>query len=398
VKRTATATAALALGALGYLFVKSRRRSPFPRDPQRDSTAAFLAEGYTFISTRCDRLQSDVFEARLMLQTVFCTRGKEAARMFYVPGRFTRGGAIPVTALKLLQAFGSVQQLDGDAHRHRKRLFISLLMTPARVRELVDIVASEWRTRTEAWQSKRDVTLHDEAREILCRGVCAWAGVLLPRQDVARRAREFGEMIDASGSVGPRNWRAQRLRRETEQWIERIIKDIRAGRLVMAATRPAHTIAWHRDADGKLLSTRTAAVELINLIRPTVAVARFITFAALALHEHPESARELEEDGGEQRLDSFVQEVRRFYPFFPAIGGRALNEFDWRGHRFTRGTWVLLTCTARITTRASGAIRTCSGRAGSRMRTAALFRSSPKAAGAMRMIIAVPVRTSRLRY
>jgi fatty-acid peroxygenase len=326
VKRTAAATAALALGALGYLFVRTRRPSPFPRDPQLDSTSAFLSEGYTFISKRCERLQSDVFEARLMLQNVFCMRGEDASRMFFVPGRFTRRRAIPVTTLKLLQDFGSVQQLDGEAHRYRKRLFISLLMTPARVRELVDIVASEWRGRMEGWAAREAIVLHDEAREILCRGACAWAGVPLPRQDVVRRAREFG---------------ARRLRRDTERWIGQVIEDIRAGRLLMASTRPAHTIAWHRDTAGKLLSRRTAAVELINVLRWTVAVARFITFAALALHEHPDSARELG-GGDEQRLDWFVQEVRRFYPFFPAIGGRVATEFDWRGYRFAKGTGVLL--------------------------------------------------------
>ena len=31
-----------------------------------------------------------------------------------------------------------------------------------------------------------------------------------------------------------------------------------------------------------------AAVELLNVLRPTVAVDRFIVFAALALHRHPE--------------------------------------------------------------------------------------------------------------
>jgi fatty-acid peroxygenase len=34
--------------------------------------------------------------------------------------------------------------------------------------------------------------------------------------------------------------------------------------------------------------------------------------------------------------------VRRFYPFFPLISGRIRQEFDWRGHHFANGTWVLL--------------------------------------------------------
>lgn len=37
-----------------------------------------------------------------------------------------------------------------------------------------------------------------------------------------------------------------------------------------------------------------------------------------------------------------MQEVRRFYPFFPVIGGRVQQAFRWRGHQFPRGRWVLL--------------------------------------------------------
>lgn len=44
----------------------------------------------------------------------------------------------------------------------------------------------------------------------------------------------------------------------------------------------------------------------------------------------------------EDYLEYFVQEVRRFYPFFPFVGGCAREEFSWRGHCFSKGTWVLL--------------------------------------------------------
>jgi fatty-acid peroxygenase len=88
-----------------------------------------------------------------------------------------------------------------------------------------------------------------------------------------------------------------------------------------------------------------AAVELLNVLRPTVAGALYVTFAALALHQHPrcpEQLRRTLQAGEDAYLGQFVQEVRRFYPFFPFVGGRALREFDWRGHRFPEGTWVLL--------------------------------------------------------
>jgi fatty-acid peroxygenase len=59
------------------------------------------------------------------------------------------------------------------------------------------------------------------------------------------------------------------------------------------------------------------------------------------LHQYPESPEKLK-SGGEEYLELFVQEVRRFYPFFPFTGGRVLEAFDWRGHHFSKGTWMLL--------------------------------------------------------
>jgi len=37
-----------------------------------------------------------------------------------------------------------------------------------------------------------------------------------------------------------------------------------------------------------------------------------------------------------------VQEVRRFYPFFPLVAAVVEDEFEWKGYRFPRGRWVLL--------------------------------------------------------
>jgi fatty-acid peroxygenase len=84
-----------------------------------------------------------------------------------------------------------------------------------------------------------------------------------------------------------------------------------------------------------------AAVELINVLRPTVAVARYIISAALALHTYPQCQQKLQ-GGDDEYLELFVQGVRRFYPFFPFVGGRVQEEFDWQGHHFAKGTWLLL--------------------------------------------------------
>jgi cytochrome P450 len=103
----------------------------------------------------------------------------------------------------------------------------------------------------------------------------------------------------------------------------------------------AYVIAGHQDRDGKLLDPSVGAIELINVLRPTVAVAYFVTFAALARHDHPEW-RERLRPGIDDELELFVQQVRRFYPLLPFDGGRVREPFAWRSHHFAAGTWMLL--------------------------------------------------------
>jgi hypothetical protein len=78
------------------------------------------------MTRRYEKLGSDAFATRLMLRRALCVRGEDAARMFYHPGRFTRRGALPPTAMALLQDFGSVATLDGEMHRQRKAMLMSL--------------------------------------------------------------------------------------------------------------------------------------------------------------------------------------------------------------------------------------------------------------------------------
>jgi len=311
-----------------------------PREKSLDSTRAFLSEGYAFISTRCERFQSDLFETRIMLAKAVCMMGAEAAREFYEPGRFTRKQALPKPTLWLLQDQSSAQVLDGAAHRHRKQMLMSL-MTPTAIRRLSDLVADEWRSRIARWRDADEIVLHQEVEDVLCGAVCNWAGVPLTGSEASARTREFAAMIDGAGAVGPRNWRGMLMRRRTERWARGVVEKLRSGEIGPSDGAAAHVIARHRDLDGRLLDISTAAVELINVLRPTVAVARYITFGALALHDHPE-CRERLQAGDDEYLEFFAQEVRGHYPFFPVVAGRVLQEFEWRGRRFAQGEWVIL--------------------------------------------------------
>ena len=82
-------------------------------------------------------------------------------------------------------------------------------------------------------------------------------------------------------------------------------------------------------------------MELLNILRPTVAVSVYIVFAALALHRHPRVRGQIARGDG-VALEHFVQEVRRFYPFFPAAMARVREDFEWHGQSFRRGERVML--------------------------------------------------------
>lgn len=310
-----------------------------PHTRSFDSTLKLLAEGYPFFQRRCAELDTDVFTTRLMGRRAVCVSGHEASRMFWQPKRFTRRGAVPPPTLMLLQDYGSAQTLDGEDHRHRKAMMMSL-QTPGDRARMVAIAQEEWRARFAHWPALRRVTLFDETERVLCAAACRWAGIPASQVDQARLTQEFSAMIDGAGNVFRRTLRGLLLRRRTERWAKGLVAAVRAGRLAPEPGSPLAVIARHRDRDERPLGVDIAANELINVLRPVVAVARFIIFGAQAMHEYPEWRPRLA-TGDAAALTAFAQEVRRFYPFFPAVGGRVLDAFDWRGLHFAEGTWVL---------------------------------------------------------
>ena len=309
------------------------------RDPSPDSTLALMLQGYEFISRRCARYGSDLVETGLLLERTVCMRGAEAARVFYDSDRFQRIDAFPARVQKTLLGVGGMQGLDGAAHRRRKALFMSL-MSPAAVARLTDLVAETWRDRLEAWAGADRVVLYDEVGPVLCHAAHRWAGVPVAPAQVPGRTDDLRAMIEAPAAVGPAHWRGRSARRRAEHGLGALVQRVRAGTSAAPDGSALQAVAAHRDLDGQLLDARVAAVELLNLLRPTVAIDRFITFAALALHEHPQWRSRLR--GGGRDAEMFVQEVRRFYPFFPVLGARVRTAFDWQGMHFPARRRVLL--------------------------------------------------------
>jgi fatty-acid peroxygenase len=313
---------------------------PSPRDPSLDSTFALLREGYLFGVRRFERLGSDLFAARMMGEEVVWIRGPEAIRAFYDETRFVRAGAIPRRLRRTLIGEGGVQSLDGAAHRSRKSMLMSLL-TPIRAAELVELTEHAWLAALARWTRADEVDLFAEAQAILCRAACDWTGVTLASDEVTRRAGQLGALFDALGGVGPRHWRGRIARRSLEGWLMGQVEAVRGGAAVDGGRALAVVARW-RDESGARLDARTAAVELINLLGPIVAVAYYVVFAALALDVHPRCGQRLRE-GGSGYARQFVQELRRFYPLAPFVGARVREDFvAWSGHRLRAGTLVLL--------------------------------------------------------
>lgn len=308
-----------------------------------DSTLRFVRDGYLFGTRGFRAAGSDRFRTRLLGRPVLVMRGVDAARFFYEGGRFARAGAMPRSVLKLLQDEGSVQSLEGDAHRRRKELFLGLLMG-ASGDALVETFHEEFRNRVQS-AGESEVVLLDLFHDVLTRAVTAWAGLPPAVAADLRRSGVLAQMVDAAGTIGPENWAVRGRRSHAERMLAEVVDEERRSPTAPPGSPLAVVAAYTEPAGSgsaeQPLPSEVAAVELINLLRPVVAVGRYLTFAALALHRHPGWRADLAV-GDEVAVRWFSQEVRRFYPFFPVIGGRATRDLEWQGERVHAGDWVLL--------------------------------------------------------
>lgn len=306
-----------------------------------DETVFMLREGYDFISNRCRKLNSDAFRTRIMGRSVICMRGPAAANFIYGNENLTRVGGMPQTVLRLLQDRESVQQLDGDAHRARKEMFVRLLIRDENATaRLVDLFRREWLRRLPLWQQEKRVTLLQEVSDLLAKVSLSWCGVP-ERYGLADERRILAQMIEAAGHFGPRTFLTLFRRSGFERSLQSLIEETRSRPEARNDRSPLCQIAMHRDHAGRLITVEAAAVEVINLLRPITAIGRYIVFAALRLHLHPQWPW-LFRNGGDELIDDFVEEVRRISPFFPFVGAVAKNGFRLHEITFEPKQWFLL--------------------------------------------------------
>lgn len=311
--------------------------SSMPRAAAFDSTLQLIRDPYRFISRRCKQLNTEVFYTRILLQPTICMTGAKAAELFYNPDHFVRNGAAPEFLQATLFGKGGVQGLDGAAHQHRKALFLYLL-APQQLTRLMHEVTNCWPEASAQWQKRGTIVLYDEIQLLLTKAVCRWAGISVPQEELPLRTQQLVSLFDEAGSI--KHFRSRQARKKAEEWLSGLINDVR-NRKTDPDESALSIIAYHRELDGSLLPLTVAAVELLNLLRPIIAASVFVVFVAHAIHEFP-FCREPLAAGDGRFQEWFIQEVRRYYPFFPAVAARVREDFEWEGFRFKSGCRTLL--------------------------------------------------------
>ncbi len=307
-------------------------------DIPRDRTLSLLARPYQFIDRQCRYRGTDAFGTRILLEKAVCIRGAEAAEMFYTHPALRRRDAAPEPVKATLFGKGAVQQLDGAEHQVRKALF-PMVLTPENVARLSRRVRRYWND-FERWAPTRyRLPLYETSQHILALAICEWLGVSVRGRNLARLSADLSSLFH--DAAGPGHLKARRSRRRLERWLEGLIKEAR--RRPQATDSPLLKLVadYVMDTAGGSGSARIAAVELLNVMRPVVAVSVYIVWMAHALLSDPGLRTRLADADTAYRR-AFVDEVRRYYPFFPAVMARVSDTFSWHGQQFDEGARVFL--------------------------------------------------------
>ncbi|MDP3889637.1 cytochrome P450 [Nocardioides sp.] len=298
-----------------------------------------MRSGYRALPEQRSRHRgADAFETSLLGRRAVVVRGHNGARLFYDPTVVEREGAVPAPLARLIFGRGAVHGLDGDEHAERKAIFLEIL-TEQRVDDLADAIGHDLDRRVQRWTG-RDVVVFDELVEVYGAAVQAWAGIDAPPPTIRRNSRRLATIVDGFGGAGAAYPRAWLARLWANRWARDLIEAIRGGQL---DARPDSVLALMATGPGRGLSARVAGVELLNILRPTVAVAWPGTFLARHLTAFPQW-RPLLQDGerATERRAAFGHEVRRTCPFVPALAGRARGTAEIDGVRVEPGDMLVL--------------------------------------------------------
>jgi fatty-acid peroxygenase len=302
-----------------------------------DLTVALWRDGYDAVPrqrARSGTADGHAFETRLLGRRALVVGGEEGARLFYDQSLVRRRDAVPAALSNLLFGHGAVHGLDGDEHRERKDMFLRILR-PEEVDRFAGTAAARLDAAVAGWSPDREVVLFDELVQVYGHTVLEWAGTGCEGEEASAVSRDLAAIVDGFGGAGAAYPRAWAARRRVDRWAAEVLRQVDDGRL---ATPPGSAVDVVARSG---LDRKVAAVELGNVVRPTVAVAWLGAFVALALVQHPEHGEVLLHGTDEQRTH-FADEVRRLYPFVPVLAGRLERDVSWHDHEMRAGDAIVL--------------------------------------------------------
>lgn len=315
-----------------------------------DSAVLLARRGYLFPASldqnaRQQLAQRHAVVMRLLGRRAMVVSGDEGVRFFYDNQLMKRRRAVPAPISLSLFGAGAVHGLDDDAHRHRKQLFRSAL-SEDELDRLVSIAERRWAPVVRTWANAGAGDVWAAAVEVFGSSIIEWAGIEEPELEKRKHARMMAQIVDGFGVPGPPYLAAALARRRANHWAASQIRRARSANPGVQPGSWLHQVAHHVDHDGAPLPEETAAVELLNVLRPTVAVSWLAAFGAVALAEHPlwrDRLRKETADGGATPVaEAFAHEVRRYYPFVPVLAARTKKDVEIAGLRLPRGHRVLL--------------------------------------------------------
>ncbi|THG29997.1 cytochrome P450 [Naasia lichenicola] len=287
---------------------------------------------------------------RLLGDEAIFVRGAEGVELFYDEQRIRRHEAMPAIVQLTLFGRGSVHSLDGAEHRHRKATFVDVAYDDVNAARILPLFEREWQAELDAWLAGGRRTAYDAAVGAFGRASMTWAGMPGTPDAKTRWATRLAQIVDGFGvPYSPEYLLAAANRLWSDRHAEQLVEATRSGRLTPAAGTALHEWAHHRDPEGRLLPSRLAGIELQNSMRPMIAVARFVAFAAKELHDRPEWRQHIAGETTERGslvegplATAFAQEIRRTAPFVPMLPGNAIADVELDGHRVAAGGRVVL--------------------------------------------------------
>ncbi|MBM2659765.1 cytochrome P450 [Staphylococcus pseudoxylosus] len=311
-----------------------------PKDRGIDHTLNLLKEGYHFIINRSESLNTNIFKTNLLGKKVYCLIGSTGAELFYDDELFKRDNAAPSRIKKTLFGQNGVQGLDGEAHQKRKSMFMKLMDDNA-MKKIGILTDKYWNIYFNNTTSLKNISMYQASKKVFLQTACEWTGVPLKKDEIDKRVVQLAKLFEHAASIGLKHWQARSARTSANKWIEEIVRKVRSRNLDIKKDRALYKFAWFRDINGELLEDKVVAVEILNILRPMVAVSVWVANLGLAMHQFPEEARKLQ-NNNDKDIEMFLQETRRYYPFFPFAIANVKKDFEYDGYKFKKDTLTLL--------------------------------------------------------